>query len=222
VVIRVRVNLSTEKNYFIIVIIFSFLAGIPYIGSLFGIIAIILMYLGFKGYEEKLGLKKPKELYVKSIIASIIGVILIIGLFIVVSGHSNEETVHYTYEYYDYNYADYYEEPGSDEGFSVVLFTLFLFWVVEIIATWYSTLAFVELGHYFGIKEFETYRTAVLALYIGLPLWIILSFLIIGLFVMILLAVIALVYYLLGISKLPSSWEKEETTLGTTSSPIIY
>lgn len=189
------VDVSKEKQYLLYGIVLSLLGGIPYIGAIFAIIAIIMYYMAFSGYEQKLGLDKPKKYYLYSIVIGIIGTLIVLGIIFSGSFTNHVE-----------NGAASFTNTGDYSSIiEVILPALILFWLVMLAGTYYSTLAFAELAKYFKIDDFITYRKIALISVGGFPLWIVIP--LIGWLIFIGLALAALVYVIKGITKLPETYE---------------
>lgn len=224
-----EIDVSQEKTNLLVGVLLGLLGGIPYIGWVFAVLGIFMIYNGFSGYEEKLGLKSPREKYLKGVIVGIVGTIILLGAFIAIlyvtaPGSPNEDYV-YTSHFTDaYHHTYHYEIDNSgeeDEILGSLLFLLIGAWTVILGAVYYVANAYAELGKFFGIKEFETYKTLAYITYGPFPLWIIIP--IIGWIILAILGIVAFVYLILAITKLPDRWSKENELQGINNfDPIVY
>ena len=234
------IDLSREKNYLLIAAILSLLSSAKWIGGIISIVVIVLEYLAFSGFEEKLGLSRPKAYYIRSIIVGIVAGVIAIGAIAltIASGFGSDATyeiegvgtgtdiigyVTHTTSFYVSTTTGTSTADVSDKNAIIIIGAFAIAWVPLVISVWYSTKAYTELGNFFGIDEFEKYRMCTLALIIGLPLWILLTFAVIGLVIIIGLAIAGIVFKILGITKIPEKYEKGDNVASATPfEPVTY
>ena len=203
-----KIDLRDERSKMIWGLITSVLAAIPYVGTVFGIISIVLYYMGFDGYAKKLGLDGARKYYLRGIIWGIVlfavGAGLIIGGIVVTGGSVANHVDHGgAFNVINSEYG-YDSNTLSDEAIALIAAGGLILFVAILLMVYYFAKALVVLGDFFGIEEFRKYKTMVYIAYFLLPVWVVTLF---GLVVFAILAVIAFVYLVLGISKLPDSWD---------------
>lgn len=229
------VDVSQEKRYLLIGVVLVLMSFLPKYGTVLGIVGLVLQYVAFRGYDEKLGLPEGRKYFLRSLVAGVLGLFVAIGAVFLVAisyvgwtesgSHGNFVSVAPVTTYYG-NTTVITTELGVGSNvdhailLSVVLVVLAL-WAAFVISVYYSTKAFLALGKYFGIEEFEKYRTFALAAWIPMPFWLVLV--VVGWVIFVILDVISLVYLIMGIEKLPDKAEKKESEIEFTgNSPVIY